>query len=54
MREAGRIEAALKAGHTVVGTVRPQDDMIAFEALHHKRAKAVIRHAIDDRRPRSG
>jgi NAD(P)-dependent dehydrogenase (short-subunit alcohol dehydrogenase family) len=35
-------EAALKAEHTVVGTVRRQDDSIAFEALHYKRAKAAI------------
>src|SRR6202022_1405847 len=35
-------EVALKAEHTVVGTVRRQDDRIAFDALHHKRAKAVI------------
>jgi len=35
-------EAALDAGHTVVGTVRREDDRIRFEALHHNRAKAVI------------
>jgi short-subunit dehydrogenase len=35
-------EAALEAGHTVVGTVRREDDRIRFEALHHNRAKAVI------------
>jgi short-subunit dehydrogenase len=35
-------EAALCAGHTVVGTVRREDDRIAFEALHKERAKAVI------------
>ena len=35
-------EAALGAGHTVVGTVRREDNRIEFEALHEKRAKAVI------------
>ena len=35
-------EAALQAGHTVVGTVRREDDRIAFEALHTSRARAVI------------
>ena len=35
-------EAALGAGHTVVGTVRREDDRIEFEALQEKRAKAVI------------
>ena len=35
-------EAALDAGHTVVGTVRREDDRIGFEALHATRAKAVI------------
>jgi NAD(P)-dependent dehydrogenase (short-subunit alcohol dehydrogenase family) len=35
-------EAALQAGHTVVGTVRREDDRVAFEALHSKRARAVI------------
>jgi short-subunit dehydrogenase len=34
-------EAALQAGHSVIGTVRRQEDRLAFEALH-KRAKAVI------------
>jgi short-subunit dehydrogenase len=34
--------AALGAGHTVVGTVRREDDRIAFEALHKERAKAVM------------
>jgi short-subunit dehydrogenase len=35
-------EAALDAGHTVVGTVRREEDRIAFEALEKTRAKAVI------------
>jgi NAD(P)-dependent dehydrogenase (short-subunit alcohol dehydrogenase family) len=35
-------EAALKAGHRVVGTVRRKEDRMAFEALHCTRAKAVI------------
>ncbi len=35
-------EAAVEAGHTVVGTVRREDDRIAFEAMHKRRAKAVI------------
>jgi NAD(P)-dependent dehydrogenase (short-subunit alcohol dehydrogenase family) len=35
-------EAALEAGHTVVGTVRREEQRIAFEALHGKRAHAVI------------
>ncbi|MBV8501166.1 MAG: oxidoreductase [Paucibacter sp.] len=35
-------EAALKAGHLVVGTVRREEDRRAFEALHRTRAKAVI------------
>jgi NAD(P)-dependent dehydrogenase (short-subunit alcohol dehydrogenase family) len=35
-------EAALQAGHRVVGTVRREDDRTAFEALHRARAKAVI------------
>jgi short-subunit dehydrogenase len=35
-------EAALGAGHTVVGTVRREDNRIEFEALHEKHAKAVI------------
>jgi NAD(P)-dependent dehydrogenase (short-subunit alcohol dehydrogenase family) len=35
-------EAALAAGHSVVGTVRREDDRIAFEALSLKRAHAVI------------
>ena len=29
-------EAALRAGHTVVGTVRREDDRMAFEALHRQ------------------
>lgn len=35
-------EAALDAGHTVVGTVRREDQRIAFEALHGERAHGVI------------
>jgi short-subunit dehydrogenase len=35
-------EAALQAGHRVVGTVRREDDRTAFESLHPTRAKAVI------------
>jgi NAD(P)-dependent dehydrogenase (short-subunit alcohol dehydrogenase family) len=35
-------EAALEAGHTVVGTVRREDQRIAFEALHSNRAHGVI------------
>ena len=35
-------EAALEAGHTVVGTVRREDQRIAFEALHSTRAHGVI------------
>ena len=35
-------EAALQAGHRVVGTVRREDDRIAFESLHPTRARAVI------------
>ena len=35
-------EAALAAGHTVVGTVRREDQRIAFEALHSTRAHGVI------------
>jgi NAD(P)-dependent dehydrogenase (short-subunit alcohol dehydrogenase family) len=35
-------EAALKAGHHVVGTVRREEDRRAFEALHRTRAQAVI------------
>ena len=34
-------EATLAAGHTVVGTVRREDDRIAFEAMHEHRARAV-------------
>jgi short-subunit dehydrogenase len=36
------VEAALEAGHTVVGTVRREDQRIAFEALHGERAHGVI------------
>jgi NAD(P)-dependent dehydrogenase (short-subunit alcohol dehydrogenase family) len=35
-------EAALDAGHTVVGTVRREDQRIAFEALQGERAHGVI------------
>ena len=35
-------EAALEAGHTVVGTVRRKDQRIAFEGPHSKRAHRVI------------
>jgi NAD(P)-dependent dehydrogenase (short-subunit alcohol dehydrogenase family) len=35
-------EAALDAGHTVVGTVRREDQRIAFEALHSERAHGVV------------
>lgn len=35
-------EAALEAGHTVVGTVRREDQRLAFEALHRKRAHGAI------------
>jgi NAD(P)-dependent dehydrogenase (short-subunit alcohol dehydrogenase family) len=35
-------EAALEAGHTVVGTVRREDQRIAFEALHSERAHGVV------------
>jgi len=35
-------EAAVKAGHTVLGTVRRKDDCVAFEAMHKRRARAVI------------
>jgi NAD(P)-dependent dehydrogenase (short-subunit alcohol dehydrogenase family) len=35
-------EAALRAGHRVVGTVRREDDRSIFESLHPARAKALI------------
>ncbi|QJW97021.1 oxidoreductase [Frigoriglobus tundricola] len=35
-------EAALAAGHTVVGTVRSQDTLAAFETLAPRRAKGVL------------
>src|SRR5882757_4105196 len=35
-------EAALEAGHTVVGTVRREDQRIAFEALHSARTHGVV------------
>jgi NAD(P)-dependent dehydrogenase (short-subunit alcohol dehydrogenase family) len=35
-------EAALEAGHTVVGTVRRKDQRLAFEPLHSKRVHRVI------------
>ncbi|GGJ08027.1 oxidoreductase [Streptomyces brasiliensis] len=39
---------ALEAGHTVVGTVRKQDDIAAFEALAPGRAYARILDVTDD------
>ncbi|RDS81956.1 oxidoreductase [Dyella psychrodurans] len=35
-------EAAVAAGHTVVGTVRSESDIAAFEAIHPRRARAVL------------
>ena len=35
-------EAALDAGHTVVGTVRREDQRVAFEALHGNGAHGVV------------
>jgi NAD(P)-dependent dehydrogenase (short-subunit alcohol dehydrogenase family) len=35
-------EAAIEAGHTVVGTVRRESDIAAFEAIHPQRAHAVL------------
>ena len=35
-------EAALRGGHTVVGTVRRENDRIAFEARNDRRARAVV------------
>jgi short-subunit dehydrogenase len=35
-------EAAVESGYTVVGTVRREDDRVAFEAMHTRRARAVI------------
>lgn len=35
-------EAAIDAGHTVVGTIRREDDRVAFEAMHAHRARTVI------------
>jgi short-subunit dehydrogenase len=35
-------EAALDAGHVVLGTVRREEDRLGFEALQKERAKAVI------------
>ena len=35
-------EVAVEAGHTVVGTVRREDDRVAFEALHRTRTRAVV------------
>lgn len=35
-------EAALRAGHTVVGTVRREEDRVAFEALQPERARALV------------
>lgn len=41
-------EAALGAGHTVVGSVRRQQDAEAFAALHPDRAHAVLLDVTDD------
>lgn len=41
-------DGALKAGHTVVGTVRRQPDAEAFEALDTERAHARILDVTDD------
>ncbi|KIO49258.1 oxidoreductase [Nitrosospira sp. NpAV] len=35
-------EAALQAGHHVIGTARREDDRTAFESQHRTKAKAVI------------
>jgi len=35
-------EAALAAGHAVAGTVRRQEDVAVFEALHPERARALV------------
>ena len=35
-------EVALRAGHTVVGTVRREDDRTAFEAMDGQRARAIV------------
>jgi NAD(P)-dependent dehydrogenase (short-subunit alcohol dehydrogenase family) len=40
-------EAGLAAGHNVIGTVRSDDDRIAFEALSRKRARALILDVTD-------
>ena len=39
---------ALEAGHTVVGTVRREDDLVAFEALAPGRAHARLLDVTDD------
>jgi NAD(P)-dependent dehydrogenase (short-subunit alcohol dehydrogenase family) len=41
-------QAALAAGHTVVGTVRSQEDLQAFEELEPGRAQARILDVTDD------
>jgi short-subunit dehydrogenase len=40
-------QAALAAGHTVVGTVRREAERAAFEALHAHRAKALVLDVTD-------
>ncbi|MEJ5058465.1 MULTISPECIES: oxidoreductase [unclassified Pseudomonas] len=40
-------QAALAAGHTVVGTVRREAERAAFEALHANRAKAFVLDVTD-------
>lgn len=40
-------EAAIAAGHTVVGTVRRESDRAAFEALDAQRARAVVLDVTD-------
>ena len=40
-------QAALAAGHTVVGTVRREDARAAFEALHPQRARALVLDVTD-------
>jgi NAD(P)-dependent dehydrogenase (short-subunit alcohol dehydrogenase family) len=40
-------EAAVSTGHTVVGTVRRESDIAAFEAIHPQRAHAVLLDVTD-------
>jgi len=40
-------EAAIAAGHTVVGTVRNDSDRVLFEAIDPKRAQAVVLDVTD-------